>query len=75
MTLPSAWSWAMRAVWGGVGARVLVGQVGSDLGHDVVADALGHAVAVGEQRAEVVVEGFEDVAQAVPLRRGLVATT
>ena len=45
---------------GGVGRvllGVLVGGVGRDLRGDVVADALRDAVGVGEQRAELFVEG------------------
>ena len=50
---------------------VLEGLVGGHLRRDVVADALGHAVGVGEQRAEVVVESLEDIAQPIQLGLGL----
>jgi hypothetical protein len=57
----------------GVLLRVLVGRVGGDLGRDVVADAFGDPVGVGEQRAELLVEGLQDVAQPVQFGLGLVA--
>ena len=63
---------------GGVGRvllRILVGRVGSNLGRDVVSDALCDSVGVGEERAEVLVERLEDVAQAVELRLRLVAVS
>ena len=44
---------------------VLVRRVGGDLRRDVLAYALGDAVGVGEQRAELLIECLEDVAQAV----------
>ena len=53
---------------------VLEGLVGGHLRRDVVPDALSHAVGVGEQGAEVVVESLEDVAQAVQLGLGLAPT-
>src|ERR1035438_6010526 len=53
--------------------RIPIGLVGGNLGRNVIPDAAGHAVGVGEQRAEMVVKGFEDVAQAVELRLALVA--
>jgi len=40
-------------------------RVGRDLGRNIVADALRDPVAVGEQRAELLVERLENVAQAV----------
>jgi hypothetical protein len=50
---------------GGVFLGVLVGGVGGDFGGDVVFEALDDAVAVIEDGAEVVVEGFYDDAEAV----------
>ena len=52
---------------------VLIGRIGSDLGRNVFTDALGHAVAIGKQGAEVVVEGLQNLAQAVQLGLPLVA--
>jgi hypothetical protein len=57
---------------GGVGRillGVLVGRIGGDLRSDIVLDPPGDPVRVGEERAEMVVEGFEDVAQAVSSAR------
>lgn len=55
---------------GGVLAGVAVGGIGGHLGGDVIANALGDPVGVGEQRAELLVEGVEDVAEAVQLGFG-----
>ena len=38
---------------------VLIGRVGGDLGRDVVADAFRDPIGVGEQRAELLVEGLD----------------
>jgi hypothetical protein len=51
--------------------RVLVGSVGGDLGGDVVSDALGDPIGVSEERAELLIERPEDVAQAVKSGSGL----
>ena len=50
---------------GGVGRvffGVLVGRVGGDLWGDVVADSLGDSIGIVEQRAELVIKSFKNVA-------------
>lgn len=59
----------MRAVCGRVFLGVLVGRVGGDLRRDVLANALGHPIGVGEQGGELLVEGLQDIAQ--PIQLGL----
>ena len=41
------------------------GFIGGDLGSDVFRDALCHSVDIGEERPEVLVEVFQDIAEAV----------
>ena len=60
---------------GRVGFGVLVGRVGGDFGSDFVFDAPEETVGVFELCAEVLVEGPEDVTEAVELGFGLVAST
>ena len=45
----------------------MVRRIGGDLGGNILRDALEDSIRVGEEGAELVVEGFEDVAQALHL--------
>ncbi len=54
---------------------ILVGGVGGNLGCDVFPDSAGYTISVREQRAEVIVERLEDIAQAVQVRLAFVGAT
>ncbi len=51
----------MRSVFLGI----LICRIGGNLRRDVISDALRDSVRIGEQCAELLVEGFQNIAQAI----------